>query len=377
MNGKEVAGMLGDIGDSNQAAGAAGTLREWMMSTGWEPWLLFVLAAGVSIAVALIGHYLLVAGLTRLTRRIASGVGELTILRLSQPVRWLMVILAIFFVMNDLFVLSSFGRLVQHLLTLVLIVLVSWLLIRTVEVFSATVGLRLNVDVKDSTKAREIQTQLSVLRRVFIVGIVIVASGTMLMTFPGIRQLGTTILASAGIVGIIVGFAAQRTLGMVLAGLQIAFTQPIRIDDVVVVEGEWGRIEEITLTYVIVKTWNLRRLIIPITYFIEKPFQNWTRISADLVGAVILKVGYSVPIDAIRAELRRILDASQLWDGKVGTVQVTDVSEATVEVRILVSATDASNAWDLRCQVRERLVEFIRNSYPKSLPGLRAEMAGQ
>jgi small-conductance mechanosensitive channel len=196
----------------------------------------------------------------------------------------------------------------------------------------------------------------------------------MLMTFEKVRQLGTTILASAGIIGIIFGIAAQRTIGTFIAGLQIAFTQPIRIDDVVIVENEWGRIEEITLTYVVVRIWDLRRLIVPITYFIEKPFQNWTRVTADILGAVYIHVDYTVPVEAVRAELQKILKEAQLWDGKVCVLQVTNTSEQAIELRALMSAADASTAWSLRCYVREKLVEFIQKNYPDSLPKLRASL---
>jgi small-conductance mechanosensitive channel len=168
------------------------------------------------------------------------------------------------------------------------------------------------------------------------------------------------------------GFAAQRSIATLLAGFQIALTQPIRVDDVVIVENEWGRIEEITLTYVVVRIWDLRRLILPITYFIEKPFQNWTRSSAEILGTVFLHVDYSVPVNELRGELTRILHSSSLWDGKVNVLQVTDSKEHTLEIRALASAANASLAWDLRCEIRERLVEFLQRNYPGSLPRIRA-----
>jgi small-conductance mechanosensitive channel len=228
--------------------------------------------------------------------------------------------------------------------------------------------------VKDNLRARKIHTQFRVLKRIVIIIICIISLALILMTFPKIRALGTTILASAGIIGIVIGFAAQKTIGTFIAGLQIAFTQPIRVDDVVIVENEWGRIEEITLTYVVVRIWDLRRLIVPITYFIEKPFQNWTRVTADILGAVFLYVDYTVPFDAIRKELQRILDSSELWDKKVCVLQVTNTTERTVELRALMSAPDASTAWSLRCEVREKLIDFVQKKYPKALPRLRAEM---
>jgi small-conductance mechanosensitive channel len=194
------------------------------------------------------------------------------------------------------------------------------------------------------------------------------------MTFDKVRQLGTTLLASAGIVGIIVGLAAQKSISTLFAGIQLAITQPIRIDDVVIVENEWGRIEEISLTYVVVRIWDLRRLIVPITYFLEKPFQNWTRISADLLGTVFLYVDYTVPVEAVRSELKSILENSKLWDGRVCVLQVTNASERTVELRALMSAADSSSAWELRCEVREKLIAFIRQNYPDALPKVRAEL---
>ena len=173
-------------------------------------------------------------------------------------------------------------------------------------------------------------------------------------------------------IGLVAGIAAKPVFGNLIAGLQIALAQPIRIDDVVIVEGEWGRIEEITLTYVVVRIWDLRRLIVPITYFIETPFQNWTRTSSDILGAVFLQVDYDVPVDALRAELTRILEASPLWDRKVNVMQVTDAKERTLELRALASASDAGRAFDLRCDMREKLVAFVRTNYPSSLPRVRA-----
>jgi small-conductance mechanosensitive channel len=212
------------------------------------------------------------------------------------------------------------------------------------------------------------------LRKVVIFIVAVLTLGIVLMTFDKVRQLGTSILASAGIAGIVIGFAAQRSIANLLAGLQLAFTGPINIDDVVIVEGEWGRIEEMTLTYVVVRIWDLRRLILPITYFIEKPFQNWTRVSADILGTVYLYVDYTVPVQAIREELERLLKNSEKWDGKVCSLQITDSKEQVVELRALMSAADASKAWELRCLIREQLISFVQKNYPESLPRMRAEI---
>ena len=267
---------------------------------------------------------------------------------------------------------DSAQAVVQNAMSLLLIASVGLILVKFVNVMSVVVLQRFRVDVADNRRARGVYTQVAVLRKMAVGAIALFAVASMLMVFPSVRQYGTAMIASAGVAGVVIGFAAQKSLGTLLAGFQIAITQPIRIDDVVIVEGEWGRIEEITLTYVVVRIWDLRRLVVPITYFIEKPFQNWTRTSADITGAVYLQVDYGVPVDAMRTELTRILEASPLWDRKVNVLQVTDAKERTVEVRVLASASDAGKAFDLRCEVREKLVTFLQKSHPTSLPRLRA-----
>jgi small-conductance mechanosensitive channel len=259
--------------------------------------------------------------------------------------------------------------------SLVLIGAVGFILYQIVQSVEVAVLGQFRIDVRDNLEARKIYTQVKVLKKIATVVIVIFTAATMLMVFDSVRQLGTSILASAGVLGIIVGFAAQRSIATVLAGFQIAMTQPIRLDDVVIVEGEWGRIEEITLTYVVVLIWDQRRLVVPINYFIEKPFQNWTRVSADLLGTVFLYVDYTVPVQALRDELDRLLTGNNLWDGRVKGIQVTDSKERVLELRVLVSAADAPSAFDLRCLVREKLVEFLQRQHPGSLPRMRAELS--
>jgi small-conductance mechanosensitive channel len=227
------------------------------------------------------------------------------------------------------------------------------------------------MDVPDNASARRIYTQVSVIRKVIVTAVVIVASGSILMLFDPVRQFGTSILASAGIIGVIIGFAAQKTLGNVLAGVQIALTQPLLIDDIVVVEGEFGQIEEITLTYVTVRTWDLRRMILPITYFVEKPFQDWSRVSSELLGTVFLYLDYGAPLGELRTELKRLVVNNPKWDGKVCGLQVTDTKQNTIEVRALVSSTDPGKAFDLRCEVREGLIQFLQCHHPESLPRVR------
>jgi small-conductance mechanosensitive channel len=262
---------------------------------------------------------------------------------------------------------------IQNAVSLLLIGTIAFLVIEFIDVMARIVMQRHRIDVADNRRARAIYTQVMVLKKIAASVIGVFAIASMLMVFQSVRQFGTAIIASAGVAGIIIGFAAQKTIATLLAGFQIALTQPIRIDDVVIVENEWGRIEEITLTYVVVRIWDLRRLVLPITYFIEKPFQNWTRTSADILGTVFLHVDYDVPLEALRQELTRILKASALWDGKVNVLQVTDAKDRTLEIRALASARDASAAWDLRCEVREKLITYIQQHYPESLPRWRVE----
>jgi small-conductance mechanosensitive channel len=258
--------------------------------------------------------------------------------------------------------------------SLALIILISWLIIKSTRVLREVVTAQFDLTAKDNLRARKVHTQLDVMRHIVVVIVLVLAFGTALMVFPKGQQIGKTLLASAGIIGIVVGMAAQKTIGTVIAGLQIAFTQPIRLDDVVIVENEWGRIEEITLTYVVVMIWDQRRLIVPVTYFIEKPFQNWTRTTAELLGTVFLYTDYTVPVDEVRKALQRILNEAPKWDKRVCILQVTNATEKTLELRALVSAANASDAWDLRCQVREQLLAYIQEAHPDALPRTRAEL---
>lgn len=269
---------------------------------------------------------------------------------------------------------ANYRWIAGKLLGILLIGGFAYLILRAVKVTEKALLREHRMDVEDNLNARKIYTQVAVVRKIVNVVVITIAGSCMLMMFDSVRQFGTSILASAGIAGIVMGLAAQKTLSNLFAGIQIAFSQPVRIDDVVIVEGEWGRIEEITLTYVVVRIWDLRRLVLPITYFIEKPFQNWTRISADILGSVFLYVDYTIPVDALRKEFQRILEESSLWDRKVCVLQVTDATPQTVEVRCLLSTSDASRGWDLRCEVREKMVAFVQRNYPESLPRVRAEM---
>ena len=261
-----------------------------------------------------------------------------------------------------------------HFLVLAVIAATAWLLASLLLVSEDTALARFRTDVADNRQARRIKTQVVMLRRLTIAVVVVIALGVMLMTFPSVRGIGASVLASAGVVGVVAALAAQSLLGNVFAGLQLAFSDAVRLDDVVVVEGEWGRIEEITLSYVVVQIWDDRRLILPTSYFTNQPFQNWTRTQSAVLGTAEFEVDWSVPVQEMREELRRLVEGTELWDERVCVLQVTDATGGLVRLRALVSAADAGSLWDLRCLVREHLVGWIRDYRPTALPRMRAEV---
>ncbi|SHF45427.1 Small-conductance mechanosensitive channel [Mariniphaga anaerophila] len=255
--------------------------------------------------------------------------------------------------------------------SILFIVSLAWVLIVTLRIFKLIFLEKYDISQENNLRSRKLHTQFNILERVIIFLIVIVAIGLILMLFEDVRRIGISVFASAGVAGIIIGLAAQRVIAAVLAGLQIAITQPIRLDDVVIIENEWGRIEEIALTYVVVHIWDKRRLIVPSTYFFEKPFQNWTRTTSEILGTVFLYTDYHVSFDALRDELTRLLKSTPLWDGKVNVLQVTDAKQNGVEIRALMSAKNSATAWDLRVFIREKMIEFLQKNYPESLPKTR------
>ncbi|WP_164019667.1 mechanosensitive ion channel family protein [Pyxidicoccus trucidator] len=258
----------------------------------------------------------------------------------------------------------------------VVIATVAWFLLRFVKLASRFVEQTVAQEANsaDVARARGLRTQLAVLRRVTEVVVALVAASLLLLQFEAVRNVGVSLLASAGLAGLVIGLAAQKSISTLLAGIQLSITQPVRIGDTVIVENEWGWVEEITLTYVVVKVWDLRRLVIPMTHFLDKPFQNWSKVSPDIMGTVELYADFRTDVVAARAELKRVLEHESLglWDGKVQGLQVTDCTERTMKLRALVSAADSGKAWDLRCLVREKLIGWLRGQ-PHGLPLLRAE----
>jgi small-conductance mechanosensitive channel len=340
----------------------------------FQNWQVWVWTAGIILAAGVIGEafsHLFLRLFRRLAAHASSPFFASLVRHCSAPLRWIFPFIAVYISVPFLSLSPVIREDVSSLLSPLAIFMAAWFLIRFTSVLEELILSQYRIEAKDNLEARKIATQTRIIKKIIIVIIAVLALASVLMTFEKFRRIGTGILASAGIASVVIGLAAQRIFGNFLAGIQIAFTQPFRIDDVVIVENEWGRIEEITLTYVVVRIWDLRRLVLPISYFIEKPFQNWTRVSADLLGTVFIYADYRLPAQVLREELHRILQNSAKWDGKVWGLQVTNATERVVEMRALMSARDSSAAWDLRCEVREKLIDFLQQKYPEALPQLR------
>jgi small-conductance mechanosensitive channel len=333
----------------------------------------------IAVVVAGIVVYATITAILRIQerkqdRRMAHAFLHSVRTRLTAPFG-LMILLGCFAaILPGVLVVASVQEGFFHGVRIAMIATSTWLLIRALAVGRDMILMQHDMDAEDNLEARRIYTQIRVIERLLAVAVFVMGFSLALMSFDRMRQIGVSLMASAGVLGIIIGFAAQTSIATVLAGLQIAITQPIRLDDVVIVEGEWGRIEEITLTYVVVNIWDRRRLIVPIKYFIENPFQNWTRSSADILGTVFLHTDYRVPVEEVRKKLHEILDASPLWDKQAWCLQVTEARASTLELRALMSARNSPQAWDLRCHVREALLTWLQKKYPEYLPRTRVSL---
>lgn len=311
----------------------------------------------------------------RLLKRTTENAGLLwrsLVGRTEQPVRLAVFAAAMAFASSVAPLTNYQTDIVRHILVLVLIGLLAWTARIALHIWMTIYLRKFELNASDNLMARKHVTQSRILQRVANVLIIMVAFSWAMMTFEPVRQYGVSLLASAGAAGIVAGLALQPVLKNIFAGIQLAITQPIRIDDALLVEGEWGKVEEITSTYVVVKIWDWRRLVLPLSYFIENPFQNWTRETASLIGTVTIFLDFTIPVAKLREKAQEIAKASPLWDGDVFAVQVVDFHEATMEIRILVSARNSPEAFDLRCEVRENLITFIQDEYPETLPKTRA-----
>ena len=341
---------------------------------GWfeDSALGLLVAALIAVVLALIVHAVGATVIKRVTRGlpITSAVAR----RCWRPSRYVLPLLALQAVWQagpDTIALISQ---VRHGNALLLLAALTWLAQRAVNGVAQGVIGQHALNVEDNLNARRIHTQTRLLSRTASFMVLMAGLSLMLMTFPGARQVGASLLASAGVIGIVAGIAARPVFANLIAGLQIALAQPIRIDDVLIIEGEWGRVEEITGTYVVLKIWDERRLIIPLQWFIEKPFQNWTRNSAQLIGTVFLWVDYRMPLQPLREAAQRACEAAPEWDKRLCLLQVVEAGEKSMQLRVLVSSANSSLGWDLRCKVREALVDFMQRDYPQHLPMMRAEI---
>lgn len=351
-------------------------VRFWEMEL-WQ-WLGLVVALGLAyLAGVVIAGIVLRAG-GRVAEHTVTTWDDQLVLLLRGPMRFLVAICVGWMLIEALRLAAPAQELVNKTLTIALIGALAWCATRTVRVVAARVEAhgaeRAERAELDELALRGLRTQVVVLRRVASIVVGVIAVSLMLVQFEVVRTVGMSLLASAGVAGIVLGLAAQRSIATLLAGLQLSITQPIRIGDTVIVEGEWGTIEEINLTYVVVKVWDQRRLVVPMNRFLEQPFQNWTKVSPELLGTVYLYADYGLPVDALREELDRILEGNPKWDGRVKGVVVTDATERTIQVRALVSAANAGAQWDLRCEVREKLIAFLRKyEGGRYLPRTRVE----
>ena len=340
----------------------------------WKACLLTAAILGGAVLFALLAHFLIFFALKRGVLRTGSTVDDSLVAHARHPALVLFPLAAIVIVLPLLKLPAELLEGVQHIVALGMIGAAAWLAINLTAVFDDFISSKFKIDVSDNLLARRVHTRTRLMRRIASIAILIVAVSAMLMTFPSIRHIGISLFASAGVTGLIAGMAARPVLANIIAGMQIAMTETIRIDDVVVLEGEWGRIEEIGTTNVVVRLWDSRHLVVPLSYFIERPFENWTHKTADVLGTVFLYADYSVPVEEIRVELYRLLLASEMWDGKAWSLQVTNATERTMELRALMSAPDSATAWNLRCHIREKLIWFLQERYPQSLPRIRTEV---
>lgn len=327
----------------------------------------------LSVLVLTLVHRFITHHLKARALKTATKVDDVIIDLLKVPILWIGVGILVNLFNETILKESKYANFISDINTIFLIITVGWLLIKGVRLIFYILRQRLDIQSENNLVARQNLTRMKIFEGIIVGLITFLIVAICLMTFEKVRALGVSLLTSAGIAGIIVGLAAQKSIGAVLAGIQIAITQPIRIDDVVVVEGEWGRIEEITLTYVVVKIWDERRLVLPVTYFMEKPFQNWTRSTSTILETVFLYVDYSLPVEALRNKLTELLQTHPKWDRRVANIQVTDTKQNYKELRVLLSGMNSSVNWDLRVDIREKLIDYINSEYPGSFVRTRLE----
>lgn len=345
-----------------------------LSSLNWQPWAHFLVVAAVIVLAAQVAQRLSRPVVVRLAG--FSPVLQALVRRCDPAVQAIVPLVALQLALQGMPADVVGLAFVERLDEVLIILAVTWLAVAAIRGVGDGVIARHPAEVADNLAARRIHTQTRVLVRIATGAALLAGLAFVLMTFPRARQLGASLLASAGVASLIVGIAARSVFSNLLAGLQIALAQPMRIDDVLVVEGEWGQVEEITSTYVVLRLWDERRLIVPLAWFSDHAFQNWTRRSAAILGTVLLWVDYTLPVEAIRGEARRLTEASPLWDRRVFALQVTDATERAMQLRILVSSAASGANFELRCELREQLIAFVQREFPQALPTLRAQLQG-
>jgi len=350
-----------------------GWFTNLLIATGNAELSIFVLFAG-ALLLAVLAHWLIFKILLRMSE--SKGPGRLVVSKVNGLTRLATILLALSVVLPVAEFDPAIADPTRRFFSIATAILLGWSAIVAIDVIATWLVRKHRVDVEDNLTARRIHTQVRILKRTGIVVVLLMTAGAVLLAFPSVQAYGVSLFASAGAAGLVLGLAARPVLANLIAGIQIALTQPIRIDDVVIIEGEWGWIEEITSTYVVVRIWDLRRLIVPLSHFIEKPFENWTRESAEIIGAVVWHLDYRAPIANMRTKLGDLLKSSPNWDGKVSNLQVVDSGATTITVRALMTARTSPLAWDLRCEIREKMIEWLRAEHPDALPRVRATVRG-
>lgn len=345
------------------------------IATALPAWLWAIFAAAAAVALALALHWLVAKLARRAAARTATGVDDMLIRRLDAPTRWLLVALALSAAQPALGLGPEALLAWSRVAGLVVPALLGWIAIALLGVVADVVKARADISVADNLRARQRRTRADILHRIGVFLVLLVTFCMMLMTIPSVRNIGVTLIASAGLAALAVGAAAQPALKNLVAGLQMAFTEPIRLDDVVIIDGEWGRIEEIRLTYVVVRIWDERRLIVPVSKFLEESFQNWTRHTSQILGSVLWYLDPAADVARLREKLEQLVQASPRWDGRFCNLQVTDATPEAIEVRALMTAKDASTAFDLRCEVREAMLAYIRDTMPQAIVRRRGALS--
>ncbi len=343
------------------------TELDTIIALGW-----IALAIGIGVGIHRLASFFIDRWATRTNSVLLATIAR----RTRRPAAYIVPLLCLLITLPNLVLPARWTQIALHVTGLMTIAAIAWAIHAVVRMYGDIALAQHRLDIDDNLLARQLGTRVNILTRVIVTLVWLFAVGMMLMTFPEIRTIGTTVLASAGVAGLVAGLAARPLFENLIAGIQLAFTQPIRLDDVVIINGQYGRIEDITSTYVIVQIWDLRRMVVPLTWFIQNPFENWTRRTANLIGEVHVITDWTVNVDGVRAKVPEIVKRSPLWDGRVQNCQVVDATASGVDIRVLVSAKNASELWDLRCFVREAIVAYLRDEQPDALPRRRLSTLG-